>query len=198
MRRMRAAYILFLLPVGCASGPMLDNPLRVPPTMAPEAAEAAVAYPDLFDLALDAVDDYFPIAYANRYEGRILGRATVAPGFEQLFKPGSPSHYERALVTLQSYRYRCEVKIRTADPAGYFVEVIVRKELKDIPTPAGVATAVSVFGDTGTVDREDFVVVDADATSPEVKSGERWIPKGRDAGIEQRILLKIKTGDRGH
>ena len=31
------------------------------------------SYPEVFDEVLDVVADYFPIAYSNRYEGRILG-----------------------------------------------------------------------------------------------------------------------------
>jgi hypothetical protein len=201
------ACLVAVLPAGCSSmtGPLQDNPTYV----AGDAAAALPcenpvllypnrppreAYAELFDRVLDAVDDYFPIAYANRYEGRVLGRPTTAPGYEQPWKPGSPDKYERTLVTLQAYRYRCEVRIREADPAGYFVQVTVRKELKDYPAPFGALAGVAVFGDAGSVDLDPFVVVDADITSPIVDPGERWIPKGREAGIEQAIIQKLRAG----
>jgi hypothetical protein len=184
------------------TGPRFDNPMRIPGDTTPAACENPVlvyptrppgeAYAELFEQALDAVDDYFPIAYANRYEGRILGKPTIAPGYEQPWKPGSPDTYERTLVTLQPYRYRCELRIREADPAGYFVQVTVRKELKDYPSPAGQSIAIPLFGDAGTVDRDQFLVVDPDVTSPIVNPGDRWIPKGRETAIEQAILRKLQ------
>jgi hypothetical protein len=200
MRRLRAACVLALLAAGCVTGPLLDNPLRVEGVSTADCenpAEAGIApglvYAELFDRSLDAVDDFFPIQYANRYEGRILGRPTIAPGYEQPWKPGSPDHYQRTLVTLEPYRYRCELRIREAAKSGYFVQVTVRKELKDYPAPANQFVTVPVFGDVGTVDRDQFLVVDPDATSPIVNPGDRWIPKGRDTAIEQAILRKLHS-----
>lgn len=204
MRRLPLACLLAFLPAGCATGPLLDNPFRVPgAVVAPpaDAADAAVCevgpgttYPELFDAVLDAVADYFPIAYANRYEGRILGAPTLAPGCEQPFRRGSPDPYERVLATFQAYRYRCEVRIQEADPPGYLVQVIVRKELKDYPAPAGIFTAVSVFGDLSAFGRDTFLVVGPDATSPIADPADRWIPKGRETAIEQAILERIASG----
>ena len=90
MRRLGAACLLAILPAGCMTGPLQDNPTYVPGDAPAAPCENPVllypnrppgeAYAELFDRVLDAVDDYFPIAYANRYEGRVLGRATIAPG----------------------------------------------------------------------------------------------------------------------
>jgi len=201
MRRFVACLPTFVL-AGCMTGPQFDNPTRIPGDVVPVSSDSPIlvypdrppgeAYSDLFEAALDAVDDFFPIAYANRYEGRILGKPTISPGFEQIWKPGSPDKYERALVTLQAYRYRCEIRIKEADPGGYFVQVSVRKELKDYPTPGGQVVAVPLFGDSGAFERDRFLVVDPDATSPIVNPGDRWIPKGRDTAIEQAIITKLK------
>jgi hypothetical protein len=205
MRSLRAACLLALLPAGCMTGPHLDNPMRLaacadgecanPILIEPAVTDAQVAgqaYRELFDRLLDVVDDYFPIAYANRYEGRILGRPTLAPGFEQLWRPGSPDNYERLLATLQAYRYRCEVQIREAAPAGYFVQVTVRKELRDYPTPSGQFSGVAIFGDAWTVDRDNFLIVGPDVTSLLSDATDRWIPKGRETAIEQAILQKLR------
>jgi hypothetical protein len=199
MRRLRAA--CFLILAGCTTGPMFDNPMRVSGevtvadetgAIVPSDRPPGEAYAELFDSVLDAVDDYFPIAYSNRYEGRVLGAPTHAPGINQFWKPGSSESYERLLVTLQAYRYRCEVRIREAEPAGYFVQVAVYKELRDYAQPSGVIASVPVFGEGGTVDREQFLVVDPDVTSPIVTPGERWIPKGRETSIEQEIIRKLR------
>jgi hypothetical protein len=200
MRRLPLACLLALLPAGCATGPLLDNPLRLPgPAGAANADGIVVAagpgrtYPEVFDAVLDAVDDYFPIANANRYEGRILGEPVLAPGCEQPFRRGSPDLYERLLASFQAYRYRCEVRIQEADPSGYFVQVVVRKELKDYPTPSGLFTGVPLFGDLSAVGRDQFLVVGPDVTSPITDPADRWIPKGRETAIEQAILEQIRT-----
>jgi hypothetical protein len=202
MRRLRAASLMALFSAGCVSGPMLENPMRVPGEAAQVKDEdgsevflnrpPGEAYSALFDAALDAMDDFFPIAYANRYEGRILGKATFAPGIEQPWKPGSPDLYQRLLVTFQAYRYRAEIRFREAEPAGYFVQVIVYKELKDYPTTSGSILAVPVLGEAGTLDRDQFVIIDPDLTSPIVTPGDRWIPKGRETAIEQKIIRKLQ------
>ncbi|HJZ89233.1 MAG TPA: hypothetical protein VKE40_00070 [Gemmataceae bacterium] len=205
MHRLRAACLLALLPAGCVTRPLLDNPMRLPGAVAGECAHPPAthvdsttelppgeAYRELFERVLDAVDDYFPIAYANRYEGRVLGRTTFAPGYEQPWRPGSPDKYDRLLATLQPYRYRCEVRIREAEPSGYFVEVVVRKELKDYAAPSGQFTGVPIYGDIWTVDRDHFFIVDPDVTAPLSEPGERWIPKGRETAIEQAILRKLQ------
>ena len=203
MRRLRAACLLALLPAGCATGPLLENPTLIPAAAAagdvdnpvliqPTHDGIALTYPEVFDAVLDVIDDYFPIVYANRYEGRVLGAPTLAPGFEQPWRRGSPDAYERLLATFQAYRYRCEVRIKEANPTGYFVQVIVRKELKDYPAPSGLFTAVPLFGDSPTVDRDQFLIVGPDATSPLAAPGDRWIPKGRETTLEQAILRKLQ------
>lgn len=199
MRRLRSACLLALLPAGCVTGPRADNPLHI--NQAECACENPVlvfpgragdAYAEVFDRVLDVVDDHFSIAYANRYEGRIIAKPTIAPGFEQPWKPGAPDKYERLLATFQAYRYRCEVRIREAHPTGYFVNVVVWKELKDYPTPAAPQYSPAVFGDMSTVDRDQFLVVDPAATTPLSDGSDRWIPKGRDQDIEQQILRKLQ------
>ena len=201
MRRLPLACLLALLPAGCATGPLLDNPLRLPGANVPADAAAGVvvqpgpgqSYPEVFDAVLDAVDDYFPIANANRYEGRILGQPVLAPGLEQPFRRGSPDLYERLLASFQAYRYRCEVRIKEAHPSGYFVQVIVRKELKDYPAPAGLFTAVPLFGDLSMLGRDQFLVVGPDVTSPISDPADRWIPKGRETALEQAILERLAS-----
>lgn len=203
MCRLRAIILLgSLATAGCMSGPLFDNPMKVGGSSAEIACEnpvlinprttSATAYAETFDKVLDVIDDYFPIAYANRYEGRIVAKPIVAPGHERFWKNGSPDMYERTLVTLQPYRYQCEVRIREAEPAGYFVQVIVNKELADYPAPSAPYTTQPVFGDAGTVERENFLIVAPDATKSLVNQNDRWIPKGRDTALEQAILRSLQ------
>ncbi|WP_020472151.1 hypothetical protein [Zavarzinella formosa] len=203
MYRIRAALLLgSLATAGCMNGPLFDNPMKVDATNADCACENPVlinprttsttAYADTFDKVLDVVNDFFEIAYSNRYDGRIVAKPTVSPGFERFWKPGSPDFYERTLVSLQPYRYLCEVRIREAEPSGYFVQVTVRKELADYPVPSGPFTSSPVFGDAATVDRDQFVIVAPDAATPLSGAKDRWIPKGRDTALEQVILRRLQ------
>jgi hypothetical protein len=203
MRRMRAACLLAFVCAGCMTGPQFDNPMKLPGVaVSPEHGEIpgvvdpdyvpGDVYAELFDQALDAVDDYFPIVYANRYDGRIVAKTITAPGLERFWKAGSPDLYQRTLVTFQEYRYRCEVRIREAHPSGYFVEVVVDKDLNDQLRPQTLAIVIPAFGEPGTPDRDQFLVVEPDITSPIENPSSRWIPKGRETGIEQAILRKLQ------
>jgi hypothetical protein len=200
MRRLwQAAWLGALLALaGCYSTPMADNPVLVPTGgIAPLAENPILVAPgppspaveaEVFEKVLDVVDDYFEIAYANRYDRRIVGVPRIAPGLEQPWKPGSPDLHERLLATMQTMRHRCFVQIQPADGGGYYVYVMVLKELLDDPRPTIPMTGSTAFRDAGTVERTFEVV---DPTLPPV-IGERWIPKGRDCALEQAILKKIQ------
>jgi hypothetical protein len=200
MRRLwQAAWLGALLALaGCYTTPMADNPTLVGPgPIAPLTENPILVAPgqpspaveaEVFEKVLDVVDDYFEIAYANRYDRRIVGVPRIAPGLEQPWKPGSPDLSERLLATMQTMRHRCFVQIQPAEVGGYYVHVMVLKELLDDPRPTIPMTGSTAFRDAGTVERTFEVV---DPTLPPV-IGERWIPKGRDCALEQAILKKIQ------
>ena len=181
---------------GCAGRPLMDNPVFVRPDPAvncPNPVFLALGPPDyavVFEKVLDVLDDYFEIAYANRYDGTIRTHPKIAPGLDQPWKPGSPDGAERFLATLQTIRYRCDVTIQPGDPQpgaqqpGYLVQVIVYKELEDLPRPIRATAGAAAFRSDNTVDRQ-FEVVD-----PSVIEG-NWIPKGRELCLEQEILKRI-------
>src|SRR3954452_9306687 len=114
MRRLwTAGACVALFASGCASGPLVDNPVNIgppPPTVAANPAFVPLGPPDyacVFETCLDVVDDYFEVALATRYDGRIRSFPRVAPGLEQPWRPGSPEGSERLLATFQSYAYVC-------------------------------------------------------------------------------------------
>src|SRR3954451_13943543 len=92
---------------GCASGPLLENPLtlspaRVGPTENPVyVPHGPLAYACVFEKVYDILQDYWDIGYANRYDGRIETLPRIAPGLEQPWKPGSPDFYQRLLAFCQ-------------------------------------------------------------------------------------------------
>src|SRR5436309_3166707 len=96
---------------GCATGPLLENPLplrpdRPVPTENPVyVPQGPMAYARVFEKVYDILQDYWEIAYANRYDGRIETFPRVAPGIEQPWKPGSPDLWQRLLAWAQTIRH---------------------------------------------------------------------------------------------
>ena len=186
--------LLALLLAGCAVGPLQENPLlvrtdKVVPLENPVyVPQGPLAYARLFDKCIDVVDDYFEIAYASRYDGRIETFPATAPGIEQPWKPGSPDCYQRLLAYFQSIRHRAIVLIATADDGGYFIDVKVLKELEDLPQPVRSTAGAASFRLQPTIQREFEVIEPAF-----YQAG--WIPIGRDLKLEQVILERIARCD---
>jgi hypothetical protein len=185
---------LVLVFAGCATGPLLDNPVLIRPTaegpvenpvFLPQGPEA---YNALFEMVLDVVSDYFEIRYSNRYDGRIVSFPKIAPGLGQLLKPGSPDPEQRLLATLQTIRLTGEVVIHPEPDGGFSVDVKVFRELEDLPRPTRAVSGNATFGDV-TVQRQPEVI---DLTT----GPSRWIPLGRDCALEQLILERLSRWDR--
>jgi len=180
---------------GCvtfSSGPLLENPvfLRPDPGVKVEnpvyVPQGPWYYNTVFDKVIDIVDDYFDVASTNRYAGTIRTFPRIAPGLEQPWKTGNPALYDRLLATLQSIRNRAEIRIEPAKDGGYFLEVIVYKELEDVPSPVRAMSGAAIFQTTSTVERQ-FEVIDPSVFEM------NWIPIGRNAPLEQLILQRIKN-----
>ena len=192
MGKSTALIPVLLLSVGCISTPTSDNPLLLRsdphtenPVLISPGKPSDNAYADVFERVLNVLATYFPIEYANRWDGQIICRPTIAPGMGQPWKLGSPDPEERLLASFQTMRYRCFVRIREAENGGYKVGVTVYRELEDLPRPSGVPN-VSVFRDAASVDR-NFQVVDAT-----IPTDGRWIPKGRSKALEDTLLKQIR------
>ena len=179
---------------GCATAPPLDNPVHVRntpdgienPALVSPGVPTAVSYREVFEKAIDVLDDYFEILSANPYEGRIITKPRVAPGYEQVWKSGNPDPRERLLATLQTIRQTATVEIRTGERGGYMIYVVVEKELEDLPRPARAAVG-PVFQDATTVDRR------AEVVGPETATSQYWFKVGRDYAFEQQILRRIRA-----
>ena len=157
----------------------VENPVWLPLGAEPEA------YGKVFEKILDIVDDYFEISYANRYAGHIETFPRIAPGFEQFWKPGSPDAYQRFEATLQTIRHRGFILIEPARDGWVFVNVTIFKELEDLPRPVRATAGAAAFRSDNSVERQ-FEVIDPTVFEPS------WIPRGRDAQLEQLILQRLK------
>jgi hypothetical protein len=98
---------------------------------------------------------------------------------------GTPYWYQRLEATLQTIRRRGEVTIQPAEDGGFFVKVIISKELEDLPRPTRSTAGDAAFQSAITVERQ-FEVID-----PTVFES-TWIPLGRDGELEQLLLQRIK------
>ena len=153
-----------------------QNPFFVPP----------VPYGKLFETLRHVLIEYdFEIADSHRADGRIETVPRVSPGVFQLFKPGSPDVYDRLLETFQTYRHRVTNTIQPDEHRGYFVEVVVRKELEDLPRPVRSTIGGAIFRTENDVDRQ-LAVIDPVYFEP------GWIFKGRDVPLEQELIRRIK------
>jgi hypothetical protein len=181
---------------GCATGPLLENPLHLgaPPPLTHGnpvyVPQGPMAYARLFEKVHDVLSDYWEIAYANRYDGRIETHPTIAPGVEQFWKPGSPDPYQRVLAFFQTIRHRAVVQISTADDGGYFVDVKVLQELEDLPNPVRYTAGGATFRLEPTIERQ-YEVIDTGVFDS------NWVPIGRDKYLEQVILDRIAKCDLG-
>ena len=186
IRRMRAACVLAFL--SRVRGGTLDNPMKLSgASVSSDAVEnpghvdpnliPGDVYAELFDRALDAVDDYFPIAYANRYEGRIVAKPISAPGFERFWKAGSPDSSTGA-----RHLPGIPLSLRVADPRGQSLGLLCRsrgpKGTKGLAGAWNQTILIPVFGDLGTIERDQFLVVDPEATSPSSMRPIAGFPRG--------------------
>jgi hypothetical protein len=190
MYRVRWWALAALFLGGCASGPLQENPLPIQAGPVPFTEnpvyipQGPMAYRLVFTKCLDVLDDYFEIAYANLYDGRIETHPGIAPGIEQPWKPGSPDLEQRLFAFFQTVRHRAVVLIRTAGDGGYFVDVKVLKELEDLDNPTQARAGAAVFRLDSPVERQ-FEVIEP----TEYEAG--WIPIGRDFELEQVILHRL-------
>ncbi len=182
---------VLLTPGGCMVGPLTDNPaiIRPDPRIAVDNPVWVPSDPNnygkVFENVIDIMDDYFEISYANRYDGHIETFPKISPGFEQIWKPGSPDAYQRFEATLQTIRHRGSIVIQPAEDGGFFVQVVIYKELEDLPRPSRATAGAAAFRTDITVERQ-FEVID-----PSVVES-NWIPMGRDTEMEQVILQRLK------
>jgi hypothetical protein len=187
------AAALLALASGCASGPILDNPLLVGPSLPGPVEQNPVYVPGnperyglVFECAFQTLADLgFDILDSNRFTGQIETLPKIAPGLVLFAKPGSPDLYERFLSSLQTYRHRARIVIQPANNGGFFIQVTVLKELEDLPRPVRSTAGAAVFQNLNSVERQFEVI---DPTYFEAA----WIPKGRDSAFEQAILQRLK------
>lgn len=157
------------------------NPLFVP------AKDPLVFWENL----VNVIDDYFEIEReepVRQYEtvltsGRIDTYPKVAATIFEPWHRDSVDRNARWEATLQSLRRRAEIRVDPRD-GGYWITVLVFKELEDVPQPLAATTSSAVFRNDNSLTR---------VVSPigEQQTQAGWIPLGRDTALEQRMIESI-------
>ena len=183
---------------GCATAPPLDNPVLVRessadcienPVLVSPGTPTGASYREVFERCIDVINDHFEIVDANPYQGRIVTKPRIAPGYEQFWKGGNPDPRSRLLATLQTVRQTAVIEVRTGERGGYFVQVTVQKEQEDLPRPVRQYMGAAVFQEAPKVDRQVEVVGEPSLAG----NGRSWYPIGRDFALEQAILQRIRS-----
>ena len=149
----------------------------------------------VWDRIVDAVDNYFDIEredpvreYGNLTsevtEGRIDTRPQIASTYLEPWFQDSVTQEERLLSSCQTIRRRATVRV-VPENNGFLIFVSVYKELEDLARPLGANTGAASFTHVNSINTITNIGSDAPMSYS-------WIPVGRDAALEQRILLKIR------
>ncbi len=193
-----------------AGPPMVGAPMQSLPSppgaivQGPPGSPAVVAGPPnpimvpvvdenlAWDQIADVVDDYFKISREQRArrsgeawtEGRIETAPLEGATVLEPHRKDSVGSFNRWESTFQSIRRRATVRV-IPDPNGYQVEVIVLKELEDLPKPEKATIGPVAFNSDQTLPSQRLDEINRLHASP------RWIQLGRDPALEQRMLADI-------
>jgi hypothetical protein len=139
----------------------------------------------VWERTVDVVHDYlFEIERENRLDGLIETRYKTGSGLLEPWHGDSPTLSSRTESTLQSIRRKAYIRIAPSQ-GGYMVAVEAFKELEDVTGAANFAGGAT-FLENNPLQRDLTAVVGQPAPSG-------WIPKGRDAELEQALLSSIRT-----
>ena len=119
-------------------------------------------------------------------EGRLETFPTVGSTVLEPWQGDSTHGFERWHATLQSVRRRAVARVIPAQN-GFLVDLAVFKELEDLNQPEHATVARADVRAQGPLLRTDEETVDPGG----VTIG--WIPLGRDAQLEQRILRDVQA-----
>jgi hypothetical protein len=170
-----------------AGGPLPVSLLHPNPTLV-----SPVHHELMWNQIVDVVDDYFRIQteQAVQQAGDVLteGRIDTFPqGGATLLEPqrrDSVGRFNRWESTLQTIRRHAHVRV-TPGAGGFLVEVIVEKELEDLPRPERATAGASTFRNDTSLERR--------SSGTDREPGLGWISLGRDFALEQQILSEIHT-----
>ena len=152
----------------------LTNPFFVP----------AANQEEVWERTVDVLHDYFEIARENRLDGVIETQPKVGSGVLEPWQRESVGLASKLESSLQSIRRRGFIRITPVE-GGYLVGVEVFKEREDVLGVAENSAGGATFQEAQPLQRDLNLVVGQTAPSG-------WIPLGRDAILEQRLLTALQ------
>ncbi len=167
-------------PNAVASGP-IANPIFV-------AANSGNPESDLFvsERTADVLAKYnFEIDTTNQLEGTIATQYRVGSGIVEPWDRDSVGFDNRLESTFQPIRRKVLVHFVRVE-GGYLVSVEALKEQEDLTSPTPNSPGGSTFPQRYPL-RRDLNMVMGQASPP------GWIPRGRDAALEQDILCRLQS-----
>ncbi|MFM7521875.1 MAG: hypothetical protein ACKO9B_15610 [Planctomycetota bacterium] len=190
------------------TGPVASGPL--PPIGLPAQPGNSVVIPPLdaelvWGNLVDIVDDYFKVQAEQRAvftdgiptEGRIDTYPQTGATLLEPWRGDSIGFRERLESTLQSIRRAATVRM-IPDPAGWRLEVVVLKELENLPRPMRATAGGASFRNDSSLYRygtplptlgQQVGDQPRPVANPTAAIG--WIPIGRDPLLEQRLLARV-------
>ncbi len=172
----------FGLPAGPETVAGLANPIAVP----------AINDEFTWEQIADVVSNYFTISREQQVrrsgeawsEGRIETAYQGGATWLEPFRKDSVGAFNRWESTFQTIRRSAVVRV-IPDANGFLVEVVVQKEIEDLPRPERAMAGVASFpNDT------PLTQTRTEKVSRTVSSS-RWLPLGRDPALEARMLAEI-------
>jgi len=172
----------FGLPSAPEAAPGFANPIFVP------AGDDQLAWEQISDV----VSDYFRIAREQqvRRSGEAWSEGRIDTAYEggatwlEPFRKDSVGRFNRWESTFQTIRRSAVVRV-IPDANGYLVEVVVQKEIEDLPHPERATAGAASFLNNESLPTKRAGDVSRTLSSP------RWLPLGRDPALEARMLADI-------
>ena len=118
-------------------------------------------------------------------EGLLVTWPQVGATYLEPWRRDSVTDEERKEATMQSIRRTAQIRIRPV-AEGYVIDVRVIKELENLVAPSKSRLPSAVF-------RQDSDVPDIQDPIAVQDYHVGWIPRGRDAALEQEILLQLQA-----
>ena len=202
---MRDAVVAGMIVVGLSGCGMGPEYCAAPPGCPPQqvaVVQPAPAYANpifipiadhrcAWEQVVDAVDDYFRIEQEEPVrtvgnvltEGHITTVPEVSPTIFEPWRHDTADPEQRVENTLQSMRRYAVVRVIPAE-GGHLVDVAVFKQLEDLIRPERATAGAAMF-------RYDssFTRITDPITGQQISQG--WIPRGRDASLEQRMIADL-------
>jgi hypothetical protein len=158
------------------AGPPTTNPLVVP----------TADFETIWKESVAVLDEYFDIASENRLAHTITTQPVIGATLLEPWRTDSVDLGDRFESTIQTIRRHGRITVNPAPGGGFLVKVEVFKELEDLSKPDRQSMGRAVFNN-------DFPVSRSYETIGPFPLPVQWIPRGRDAKLEQVILARLRN-----